>query len=195
MARIIDKHVCIGDGHNGRRPQPRALGGRTAAAALLSSVGFLALMSGAVAQTASGQVVNAGEVSAAGSASTAVAKALRATDGKLTKKKVFKSTQSVSVIGKREIAAVGPAAGAAQILSVHPGVAVRSYGGSSGTARYEIAVRGVKLGWSSVNGDAEQNGLTALFDGIPMNNLISHNGQWDSNEIPIPQMLHGVNLI
>ena len=195
MARIINKHVFIASDHNGRRPRSRASGGRFATPILLGSISLLALMSGAMAQTTSGGAVNAGEVTAAGTATTAVTKALKATDGKLTKKKIFKSTQSEVVLGKRQIQAAGPAAGTAQILAINPGVAVRSYGGNSGTARYEVAVRGVKLGWSSVNGDAERNGLTALFDGIPMNNLISHNGQWDSNEIPIPQMLHGVNLI
>ena len=172
-------------------PAVRACVSRLRAIVLLASTALTATSVAALGQTA----VNAGTVSAAGSApATAAATALKQTDTKLTKKKIFRSTQSEVVIGKREIAAVGPAAGTAQILSVNPGVAVRSYGGVSGTARYEIAVRGVKLGWSSVNGDAERNGLTALFDGIPMNNLISHNGQWDSNEIPIPQLLHGVNL-
>lgn len=171
------------------RPGSTAL--RISTLLLLGTTALVASGSGAHAQA-----VNAGTVSAAGAAPvTPAVTALRKTDGKLTKKQVFRSTQSEAVVSKRVIAAVGPAAGSAQILSVNPGVTVRSYGGASGTARYEVAVRGVKLGWSSVNGDAERNGLTALFDGIPMNNLISHNGQWDSNEIPIPQMLHGVNLI
>jgi iron complex outermembrane receptor protein len=141
-----------------------------------------------------GQSTSVGEVSASANAFSESAKALASTDGKLTKKKVFESTQSQAVLGKREIHGVGPAAGAAQALSLAPGVAVRGYGGIASTARYEIAVRGVKVGWSSVNGDVERNGLTVLFDGIPMNNLISHNGGWDSNEIPILQMIHGINV-
>ncbi|WP_291520449.1 TonB-dependent receptor [Acidithiobacillus sp.] len=140
------------------------------------------------------QSTSVGEVSASANAFSESAKALASTDGKLTKKKVFESTQSQAVLGRREIQGVGPAAGAAQALSLAPGVAVRGYGGIASTARYEIAVRGVKVGWSSVNGDVERNGLTVLFDGIPMNNLISHNGGWDSNEIPILQMIHGINV-
>ena len=120
---------------------------------------------------------------------------LKATSTKLTKRKIFKSTQTERVIGKRQIAANGPVAGAAQALSMAPGVAVRGYGGISGSARYEIALRGVKVGWSSVNGDVERNGITVLFDGVPMNNLISHNGGWDSNEIPIMELISGVNVI
>ena len=140
------------------------------------------------------KTTSVGEVNASASALSGSAKALAGTDGKLSKKKIFKSTQSQAVLGKREIQGVGPAAGAAQALSLAPGVAVRGYGGIASTARYEIAVRGVKVGWSSVNGDVERNGLTVLFDGIPMNNLISHNGGWDSNEIPILQMIHGINV-
>ncbi|MHB1705824.1 MAG: TonB-dependent receptor [Acidithiobacillus sp.] len=140
------------------------------------------------------QTTNVGEVNAEAMALTGPAQQLASTDGKLTKKKIFESTQSQAVLGKREISSVGPAAGAAQALSLAPGIAVRGYGGVAGTARYEIAVRGVKVGWSSVNGDVERNGLTVLFDGIPMNNLIAHNGGWDSNEIPILQMIHGVNV-
>ena len=120
---------------------------------------------------------------------------LKATSTKLTKRKILKSTQTERVIGRRQIAANGPLAGSAQALAMAPGVAVRGYGGISGSARYEIALRGVKVGWSSVNGDVERNGITVLFDGVPMNNLISHNGGWDSNEIPIMQLISGVNVI
>ncbi len=134
--------------------------------------------------------VNVGTVNA-----QSAKKALKATSKKLTKRQVFKSTQTVRVIGKRQLKAIGPVAGSAQALAMAPGVAVRGYGGISGTARYEIAMRGVKVGWSSVNGDVERNGITALFDGVPMNNLISHNGGWDSNEVPIMQLISGVNVI
>lgn len=120
---------------------------------------------------------------------------LQKTSTRLTKKQILNSTQTERVIGKRQIASNGPAAGAAQALALAPGVAVRGYGGASGTARYEIAVRGVKVGWSSVNGDVERNGITVLFDGVPMNNLIAHNGGWDSNEIPIMSLISAVNVI
>ena len=143
---------------------------------------------------ASAQSVDAGTVSASANNTTA-AKALSQTDEKLTKKKIFKSSQTKSVVSKAQIQAVGQAAGAAQAVSVAPGVVVRGYGGNAATARYEVTLRGVKVGWSSVNGDVERNGITVLFDGIPMNNLTSHNGQWDSNEIPIMQMIGGINVI
>ncbi len=145
------------------------------------------------AASVSSATVNIGQVSAK---SKKKHKALlKATDTRLSKKAIFKSTQTEQVIGKRQMAAVGPVAGSAQVLAQAPGIAVRGYGGISGTARYEIAVRGVKVGWSSVNGDVERNGITVLFDGIPMNNLSAHNGGWDSNEIPIMQLISGVNVI
>ncbi len=139
------------------------------------------------------QGVNVGKVQAKAIAKDR--KLLKATDTKLTKKHILKSTQSEITLGQREIAAVGPAAGAAQALGQAPGVAVRGYGGIGGSARYEIAVRGVKVGWSSVNGDIERNGITVLFDGVPMNNLTAHNGSWDSNEIPILALISGINVI
>ncbi len=141
-----------------------------------------------VTAATSSSAVAVGEVSAQSSS------AVEAADKPLTARKIFRSTQSQAVIGKKDIAKIGPAAGAAQALSLAPGITVRGYGGISSTARYEIAVRGVKVGWSSVNGDVERNGLTVLFDGVPMNNLIGHNGQWDSNEIPIMQIIQGVNV-
>lgn len=145
------------------------------------------------AATPASTSINIGQVSA--KASKKAKALLKATDTRLTKKAIFKSTQSEQLIDKRQIAAAGPLAGAAQALAQAPGISVRGYGGISGTARYEIAVRGVKVGWSSVNGDVERNGLTVLFDGIPMNNLSAHNGGWDSNEIPIMQLISGVNVI
>lgn len=157
--------------------------------AALLSIGLCNLYSIALASD-SQPGVNVAEVSKASKAVTD----RNSSDSKLTHKQIFKSTQSQAVLGKREIQGVGPTAGAAQALSLAPGIATRGYGGIASTARYEIAVRGVKVGWSSVNGDVERNGLTVLFDGVPMNNLISHNGGWDSNEIPILQMIHGVNV-
>ncbi|MHB1530195.1 MAG: hypothetical protein ACYCXT_12345 [Acidiferrobacteraceae bacterium] len=47
-------------------------------------------------------------------------------------------------------------------------------------------MRGIKVGWSSVNSDVGRNGLTVPFDHVPMRNLISRNGQWHSNELPMP---------
>ncbi len=111
------------------------------------------------------------------------------------KKQILNSTQTQRVIGRREIANNGRTAGAAQALALAPGIAVRGYGGVSGTARYEAAERKVKVGLSNVNGDVERNGITVLFDGVPMNNPIAHNGGLYSNKIPIMALISGVNVI
>jgi iron complex outermembrane receptor protein len=157
-----------------------------ARALLLSAVSMLALTG-----IAHAQAVNAGEVSATAKYYTHLGKS----SIKLSKKKIFKSTQSEAVVSRQDIEALGPSTSSAGALSAATGVEIRGYGGNSDTARYQIQLRGSKVGWSSTNGDADRNGITVLFDGIPMNNTISHNGQWDSNEIPITQLFSGINII
>jgi len=145
--------------------------------------------------SATNGTVNVGKVNASSGYLTESGKLLASTDEKLTKKKIFQSTQSETVISKKQIQSLGPASGAAQALSTAPGIAVRGYAGVASTGRYAISVRGAKVGWASVAGNPERNGITILFDGIPMNDLVSNNGSWDSNEIPILQMISGINVI
>jgi iron complex outermembrane receptor protein len=88
----------------------------------------------------------------------------------------------------------GPFGSAAQSLTAAPGIYVYGYGGVAATARSEIVMRGLKGGWSSVNGDVLRNGISFLFDGIPMNNTIANNGQWQTTQIPIMDMIHGIGV-
>ncbi|NNM60615.1 MAG: TonB-dependent receptor [Steroidobacteraceae bacterium] len=125
---------------------------------------------------------------------TVVAKRLKRGEG-LSHRQVFNSAETVTTIDRAQIRAAGPLAGGAQLASEAPGVNAYGYGGVSGTARYEIVARGIKVGWSSVNGDVERNGLTVLMDGVPMMNMSAHNGGWDSNEIPISALIQNVNVI
>lgn len=98
-------------------------------------------------------------------------------------------------ISQKEIEGVaGPFGSAAQALTAAPGVFVYGYGGVAATARSEVVLRGVKGGWSSVNGDVLRNGIAFLFDGIPMNNMISNNGQWQTTQIPITDMISNINV-
>ena len=98
-------------------------------------------------------------------------------------------------ISRDEINAVaGPFGSAAQALTAAPGVFVYGYGGVAATARSEVVLRGVKGGWSSVNGDVLRNGIAFLFDGIPMNNMISNNGQWQTTQIPITNMISHIGV-
>lgn len=156
--------------------------------AFMGSVSAIAL-----AHEVSAQTVSAGEVSA--NATSKYYTHLGKSSIKLTKKKIFQSAQSEAVVSRQDIEALGPSTSSAGALATAPGVQIRGYGGNSDTARYQIQLRGAKVGWSSTNGDADRNGITVLFDGIPMNNTISHNGQWDSNEIPITQLFSGINII
>ncbi len=100
-----------------------------------------------------------------------------------------------ATISRAEISGVaGPFGSAAQALTAAPGVFVYGYGGVAATARSEVVLRGVKGGWSSVNGDVLRNGISFLFDGIPMNNMISNNGQWQTTQIPITDMISDINV-
>lgn len=100
-----------------------------------------------------------------------------------------------ATISRAEIEGVaGPFGSAAQALTAAPGVFVYGYGGVAATARSEVVVRGIKGGWSSVNGDVLKNGISFLFDGIPMNNMIANNGQWQTTQIPITDMISDINV-
>ena len=100
-----------------------------------------------------------------------------------------------ATISRDEIRGVaGPFGSAAQALTAAPGIYTYGYGGVAATARSEVVLRGVKGGWSSVNGDILRNGIAFLFDGIPMNNMISNNGQWQTTQIPITDMISDINV-
>ncbi len=83
----------------------------------------------------------------------------------------------------------GPTGSAAQALTAAPGIMVYGYGGVAPTARSEIEIRGIKGGWSSVNGDVLRNGISFLLDGIPMNGMIQNAGAWESTQLPIMNMI------
>lgn len=100
-----------------------------------------------------------------------------------------------ATISRAEIEGVaGPFGSAAQALTAAPGIFVYGYGGVAATARSEVVVRGIKAGWSSVNGDVLRNGITFLLDGIPMNNMIANNGQWQTTQVPITDMISNINV-
>jgi len=104
-----------------------------------------------------------------------------------------KTSVTAVTITKGQMEAVGgPIGGAAQALSAAPGINIYGYGGIAATARDEIVMRGIKAGWSSVNGDIEKDGIAFLLDGIPMNNMIAANGHWEPNQLPIMPMISEV---
>ena len=94
------------------------------------------------------------------------------------------------VLGRQEIQAAGPAAGAAQALAIAPGVAVSSYG-NGGPTKFSFSINGIKQGWGGPSGGTIDDGSLAVnFDGIPMNNVAS--GLWQSPEINQLEMIQNI---
>lgn len=151
----------------------------------LGAVSILALTGAARAQA-----VNAGTVSATGTAAISGSFA----DQVLTRKKIRHQAQSVTVVGKSTIDLLAPIASGTQAISTAPGVVVSGYSSNAGTARSTISIRGIKVGFNSVPGDIETNGITNLFDGIPLNSLIQGTG-FHSVQLPFGSLLAGVNVI
>lgn len=153
-----------------------------------------ALMSSAPALAQTAPVpgaVNAGAVSATGSAAAAPASP---TSKVLSRKERKAATQSVTAVTKSQINLFSPVASGLQALTIAPGVTVAGYAAQNGAARSTLSIRGVKVGWNSVPGDLETNGITAELDGVPLNSLIQGTG-WHSTEVPLALLLQGTNLI
>ncbi len=94
------------------------------------------------------------------------------------------------VLGRQEIRAAGPAAGAAQALAIAPGVAVSSYG-NGGPTKFSFSINGIKQGWGGPSGGTIDDGSLAVnFDGIPMNNVAS--GLWQSPEVNQLEMIQNI---
>ena len=134
--------------------------------------------------------VNAGSVSATGTSAAPASP----TSTVLTPKARKAATQAVTSVSKSQINLFNPQASGLQSLTIAPGVTVAGYAAQSGSARSTLSVRGVKVGWNSVPGDLETNGLTAELDGVPLNSLIQTTG-WHSTEVPLGLLLSGTNLI
>lgn len=171
----------------------RVLGAACSRAALRAAIPALSGVSLAVAFTglAMAQSVNAGMVSATASN---VSSNTGFADQVLSKKKVQHQSQTVSTVTKAEMNLFTPNTSGLQTLTIKPGISISGYNSTSGTARSTISMRGVKVGWNSVPGDLETNGVTVLLDGIPLNSLIQGTG-WHSTEIPMGSLLSGSNVI
>jgi iron complex outermembrane receptor protein len=125
--------------------------------------------------------VNVGRVSAA--------LALNTLDKVPTKKEVFESTQSVKVIGKKQMETAGPAGGAGQALAVAPGVNTQT-DSPAGSSRTTISINGMKTGWSNIAGNANDGTVMVTFDGVPM--VDPAYGVWGSPEVPQMSMIKGI---
>ncbi|MHB1528543.1 MAG: TonB-dependent receptor [Acidiferrobacteraceae bacterium] len=108
-----------------------------------------------------------------------------------SKKAVFKSTQSVKVIGKKQMAVAGPAGGAAQVLSVAPGVNTMAEG-VNGAPRAAISINGMKTGWGNIAGNANDGTVMVTFDGVPMVDPAYE--VWQASEVPQLSMIQGISV-
>ncbi len=104
------------------------------------------------------------------------------------------SSQDVQSITPDQIQLFGPDAGGMQSLSIMPNTLISGYNAGSVSSRSTISMRGIKVGWNSVPGDLQTNGITAELDGVPLNSLSQGTG-WHSPEIPIGALMAGVNTI
>lgn len=152
--------------------------------------GCAAALALAAPGAASAQAVNAGTVSASAAAPSSGQFASHV----LTRKQLKHQAQAITTINKSIINGLAPIASGPQAIATAPSVVISGYAPNAGTARSTIAIRGVKVGFNSVPGDIETNGITALFDGVPLNSLIQGTG-FHSPQIPFGALLGGVNLI
>ena len=140
-------------------------------------------------------IVNVGKVSAAAAVETQSASSNNNFDNHvLSKTQIFHSSQSVTAITKKQIDLFNPSAGGVQALTNTPGVAITGVNPGNASARATISMRGVQVGWTSVPGNLETNGITALIDGIPLNSIIQPTSL-RTNELPIGSLLSGINVI
>ncbi|OYV51406.1 MAG: hypothetical protein B7Z77_03880 [Acidocella sp. 20-58-15] len=141
---------------------------------------------------ATAQTVDAGTVSA--TATTVNASDTGFAAKVMDKKTIQHQSQAVTTVSKAKTDMFTPQTSGLQTLTATPEVTISGYNSTSGTARSTVSMRGVKVGWNSVPGDLETNGITVLLDGIPLNSLIQGTG-WHSTEVPMGSLLSGTNVI
>lgn len=138
-------------------------------------------------QQQNGGVINAGEVSAGTKVQPSWKRELP------SRKKIFKSGQTIKVLGKDQIEAAGPASGAAQALEYAPGVHINGYGNTSAT-KYSISINGIKQGWGGEPSGAgiDYGSVDINFDDVPMNE--PGTGLWQSPYVNQLALLQGINV-
>lgn len=106
----------------------------------------------------------------------------------------LRSTQSISTVTPEQAKLFGPNASATQALSIEPGVYISGPNVGGVSNRATISLRGIKVGDTGYIGDLEYNGITGLFDGVPMQNTVE--GQsFHTAETPIASLLAGINTV
>lgn len=112
----------------------------------------------------------------------------------ITHAQILKSTQSIATVTPEQAKIFGPNASATQALTIQPNVYVSGPNVGGVSNRATISMRGIKVGVTGYIGDLEYNGITGLFDGIPIQNTVE--GQsFHTSETPIGSLLSGINTI
>jgi iron complex outermembrane recepter protein len=109
-----------------------------------------------------------------------------------SQEEILKSNQTIRVLGRKQMDAVGPLAGASQIISMAPGANVVSYGNTGGT-KSTISLNGINQGWGGYGGYNYPGSLGVTLDGIPI--VDAGSGLWASASLPQTGMFQDVNII
>ena len=112
----------------------------------------------------------------------------------LTNAQIFNSTQSIAKVTPKQAKIFGPNASSTAALSILPGVYLSGPDGTGVSNRSTISIRGIQVGVTSYSGNLEYNGITGLFDGIPMQNL-DEGKSFHTVETPIGSLISGINTI
>ncbi|HUX10142.1 MAG TPA: TonB-dependent receptor [Terriglobia bacterium] len=104
---------------------------------------------------------------------------------------ILKSNQTIRVLGRRQMDAVGPLAGAGQIVAMAPGANVVSYGGT-GQQKSTISINGINQGWGGYGGYTYAGSLGVTLDGIPI--VDAGSGLWPSASLPQTKMFQNTNV-
>jgi len=105
------------------------------------------------------------------------------------------SAQPKIIISNEEIQhTVQPGGSIVMALQNAPGVQVKGYGSGNGASRYQIRINGIQVGFALAPGNPEKNGLSVLFDGVPMNNPLAQYDGWESSETPIASIFSQIHV-
>jgi iron complex outermembrane receptor protein len=98
----------------------------------------------------------------------------------------MESAKNTFILGRRDLEeAIPPGGSVVTALRRAPGIQVKGYGSGNGASRYQIRINGIQVGFSLAPGNPEKNGISVLFDGVPMNNPLAQYDGWESSETPI----------
>jgi iron complex outermembrane recepter protein len=108
-----------------------------------------------------------------------------------TQDQVFKSDQTLRVLDRTQIDALGPLAGSGQVISLTPGANVTGYG-QTGATKTTIAVNGIHQGWGGYGGLTDSGSLGVTFDGIPIADPATN--LWQSPTLPQTFLIQNANV-